>query len=114
MEEILREAYSHPAVKGIISFSGPAVAGFKDMPLTDMHFKNTPAGDVIDKLLSERKSGKLETATDRRGYSPEISLFDGEYYVTINDPTTNSSTSVSLKVTKDHTARQTLRVNIEV
>ena len=28
MEEILREAYSHPAVEGIIIFAGPEVIGF--------------------------------------------------------------------------------------
>ncbi|KAL0660263.1 hypothetical protein Bca4012_080848 [Brassica carinata] len=47
MEEILREAYSHPAVEGIIIFAGP------ELTLADKDFSNTETGDVIDKLLKE-------------------------------------------------------------
>ncbi|TXG64096.1 hypothetical protein EZV62_011090 [Acer yangbiense] len=114
-EEILREAYSHPAVKGIISFAGPEAAGFKVMPLTDKDFKNTAAGDVVDKLLGEWKSGDdlvVETsAAGNNGFS-EISLFHGDYNLTIKHPVTNSSTSISFKVTKD-LPRGTVYVQID-
>ncbi|ESQ50896.1 hypothetical protein EUTSA_v10023172mg [Eutrema salsugineum] len=42
MEDILREAYSHPAV-----------SGFSKLTLADNHFKNTEVGDLIDMLLKE-------------------------------------------------------------
>jgi hypothetical protein len=52
-EEILREAYSHPAVEGIIMFVGPTQAGFIKTQLADANFKNTPTGDVVVKLIGE-------------------------------------------------------------
>lgn len=52
-EEILREAYSHPAVEGIIMFVGPTQAGFIKTQLADANFKNTPIGDVVVKLIGE-------------------------------------------------------------
>ncbi|KAL4615232.1 hypothetical protein ACB092_07G108800 [Castanea dentata] len=53
LEDILREGCSHPVVKGIIMFAGPAAANFMEMPLADINFNNTSAGDVVDKLLRE-------------------------------------------------------------
>jgi len=32
-------------------FFGPAQVGFNGTTLTDETFKNTPAGDVVDKLI---------------------------------------------------------------
>ncbi|KAL5855316.1 hypothetical protein ACOSQ4_005118 [Xanthoceras sorbifolium] len=112
LEEILREAYSHPAVKGIISFAGPEAAGFNVMPLADKDFNSTAAGDVVDKLLHEWKSGALETAAGSNGFS-EISLFYGDYNITIKHPVTNSSTSISFKVTEE-LPRETIHVQINV
>lgn len=100
MEEVLREAYSHPAVEGIITFAGPESAGFKEMPLVDKDFRNTPAGDVVDKLLAEWKCETLETISYSEG-SFEISLFHGDYDVTAQHPVSNFSTSINFKVTKD-------------
>lgn len=100
LEEVLREGYSHPAVQGIVMFAGPELAGFKDMPLADMDLKNTPAGDVVDKLLGEWKTGTLKTTADDRGFI-DVSLFHGDYDVTVKHPVTNSSTTLSFTVTKD-------------
>ncbi|KAJ0009966.1 hypothetical protein Pint_33673 [Pistacia integerrima] len=100
LEEVLREAYSYPAVEGIITFAGPESAGFKEMPLVDIDFRNTLAGDVVDKLLAEWKCETLETISDSGG-SFEISLFHGDYNVTVQHPVSNSSTSIHFKVTKD-------------
>ncbi|KAG4982820.1 hypothetical protein JHK87_027569 [Glycine soja] len=53
LEEILREAYSHPVVEGIIMFFGPAQVCFNCMTLAYETFINTPAGDVVDNLIQE-------------------------------------------------------------
>ncbi|XP_057721570.1 endo-1,4-beta-xylanase 5-like [Arachis stenosperma] len=53
LEEILREGYSHPSVEGIIIFARAVIAGFKDMALTYENFHNTPADDVVDKLIKK-------------------------------------------------------------
>ncbi|CAB4321022.1 unnamed protein product [Prunus armeniaca] len=51
--EILRVGFYHPAVEEIIMFVGPLAAGFNVTTLADKNLKNTPAGDVVDKLLDE-------------------------------------------------------------
>ncbi|KAG5153000.1 hypothetical protein JHK84_029472 [Glycine max] len=78
LEEILREAYSHPAVEGIIMFSGPAQAGFNATTLADETFKNTPAGDVVDKLIQEWGTRPNIATADNRGIV-DISLHHGDY-----------------------------------
>ena len=110
-EEVLREGYSHPAVKGIVTFAGPATAGFNDTTLVDENFKNTPAGNVVDKLLTEWKSGPQEAKADSRGFI-DISLFHGEYDVTITHPTTKSSKTMSLSVRNDF-PQETMYVKIQ-
>ncbi|XP_016650434.1 PREDICTED: LOW QUALITY PROTEIN: endo-1,4-beta-xylanase F1-like [Prunus mume] len=77
LEEIPREGFSHPAVEGIIMFVDPLAAGFNVTTLADKNFKNTPAGDVVDKLLDEWKFGTQETTTDDEGFT-NISLFHGD------------------------------------
>lgn len=100
MEEILREGYSHPAVQGIVMFAGPELAGFKNMPLADINFNNTPAGDVVDKLLGEWESEILEIKADDRGFVDAL-LSHGDYSVTVQHPEANSSTTLSFRMTKD-------------
>ncbi|KAI4295770.1 hypothetical protein L6164_035780 [Bauhinia variegata] len=100
LEEILREAYSHPAVHGIITFSGPAMAGFNETTLVDENFLNTPAGEVVDKLIDEWKFKPQEAKVDNKGYV-DVLLFHGDYDVTVMHPVTNSSKTVSLSVSKD-------------
>lgn len=80
------------------------------MLLVDNDFKNTPSGDVVDKLLAEWKSSTLEINASSTGFS-EISLFHGDYRVTVKNPVTNSITSVNFKVTNDH-PQETLQVQI--
>jgi len=100
LEEVLREAYSHPAVEGIIIFAGPLPAGFSATALTDMNFNSTPAGDVVDKLIKEWKSDDLKARTDEGGFFG-TSLLHGEYEITIINPITNSSSTSIFEVTKD-------------
>ncbi|KAJ6692387.1 GLYCOSYL HYDROLASE [Salix purpurea] len=110
LEQVLREGHSHPAVKGIIMFVGPANAGFNNTVLADKDFKNTPAGDVVDKLIDEWKFQTKEIKADGKG-SIEIPLFHGDYNITIKDPVSSSLTAFSYKMTKDVT-RDTVHLRI--
>ncbi|GMN37907.1 hypothetical protein TIFTF001_007199 [Ficus carica] len=100
LEKISREGYAHPAVKGIIMFAGPELAGFKETILADLNFKNTPVGDVVDKLIKEWNFRTLETRTDGKGII-DVSLFHGDYDVIVKHPVTNSSATLSLSVTNE-------------
>ncbi|OUZ99551.1 Glycoside hydrolase [Macleaya cordata] len=100
LEEILREGYSNPAVEGIIVWSGPGIDGCGTMCLTDYNYKNTPTGDVVDKLLKEWKSKTLEATTNGDGYL-ETSLFHGEYDLTVKHPMRNSSRFLRFEVAKE-------------
>ncbi|XP_011002036.1 PREDICTED: uncharacterized protein LOC105109135 isoform X1 [Populus euphratica] len=110
LEQVLREGYSHPAVKGIIMFVGPANAGFNSTVLADEDFKNTPAGDVVDKLIDEWKFQKTEIKADGKG-TIEIPLFHGDYNITVKDPVSSSLTAFSYKMTKD-VRRDTVHLRI--
>lgn len=112
LEEILREGYSHPAVKGIIMFAGPAIAGFNVTTLADKDFKSTPLGDVVDKLIAEWKSSAAEIKTDGNGLV-DVSLFHGDYDVIAKHPVTNSSTTRSIRVTEGTPQSSTFHVHFE-
>jgi GH35 family endo-1,4-beta-xylanase len=98
-EEILREAYSHPAVQGIIMFLGPTPSGFVYTPLADANFQNTPIGDVVDKLIKEWGSGPKTAIADSRGIV-DISLHHGDYDVTVTHPLTKYSKKLNVSVRK--------------
>ncbi|XVF44978.1 hypothetical protein PTKIN_Ptkin02bG0168100 [Pterospermum kingtungense] len=100
LEDILREAFSHPAVEGIIIFGGPKVSGFDVMTLADSEFAPTPIGEVVDKLINEWKSGTRQLRADSRGWSSEVSLFHGDYKAIIYHPVTRSSNTIFFEVTK--------------
>ncbi|KAL3730250.1 hypothetical protein ACJRO7_027283 [Eucalyptus globulus] len=104
LEEILREAFSHPAVEGIIMFAGPAYAGFNATAFTDKSFNNTPAGDIVDNLIEEWKSPDFEACTNDGGFF-STSLFHGEYEITITDAATNCSSTSIFEVTRDSSGR---------
>ena len=112
----MREAYSHPAVKGIIIFAGPEVSGFDKLTLADKYFNNTATGDVIDKLLKEwQQSSEIPKIfmTDSENDEEEVSLLHGHYNVNVSHPwMKNMSTSFSLEVTKEMGQRQVVRVVI--
>ncbi|CAA7025209.1 unnamed protein product [Microthlaspi erraticum] len=117
VEDILREAYSHPAVKGIIIFAGPEVSGFDKLTLADKDFNNTETGDVIDKLLNEwqQKSSEVRNIfmADDENEDGEVSLLHGHYNVSVSHPLMkNLSTSLSFEVTKEMGERQVVRVVI--
>jgi len=97
LEEVLREAYAHPAVQGIVIWSAWQPQGCYVMCLTDNNFKNLPQGDVVDRLIAEWRASPRAGATDAQGYF-EADLVHGEYKVTVSHPALNSSISRSVKV----------------
>lgn len=65
------------------------------MCLTDYNLQNLPAGDVVDKLLKEWQTEKIDGQTDEHG-SFTFSGFLGEYRVMVeyNNRTANSTFSL--------------------
>lgn len=53
LEEVLREAFSHPAVEGIVMWTAFEPAGCYRMCLTDANMVNLATGNVVDALLQE-------------------------------------------------------------
>ncbi|KAL0365173.1 UNVERIFIED_CONTAM: Endo-1,4-beta-xylanase 5-like [Sesamum angustifolium] len=106
LEEVMREAFSHPAVEGIIVWGGWKPTGCNQTCLTDKNydvlpkgcavmclidsnFKNLPAGDVVDKLINEWKTSNVTGVTDGDGVF-EHRVFLGEYSVTYSHPRISS------------------------
>ncbi|XP_013594464.1 PREDICTED: endo-1,4-beta-xylanase A [Brassica oleracea var. oleracea] len=126
MEEVLREAYSHPAVQGIILYAGPEMSGFNKLTLADNDFNNTKAGDLIDKLLQEWQQEPAEIPVEYHehndeeqsriiGFSPEVSLLHGHYTVTVTNPSMkNFSTTFSLEVTTESGQLQVVQLELDV
>ncbi|KAJ1397288.1 Glycoside hydrolase family 10 domain [Sesbania bispinosa] len=110
-EEVLREAYSHPAVKGIIMFAGPIRAGFTKTPLTYANLRNTPTGNVVDKLIHEWGTGPRKAIADSRGIV-DISLQHGDYDVTVTHPLTNFSKTMNLSVRRGFSQETIIRVKM--
>ncbi|XP_004496874.2 endo-1,4-beta-xylanase 5-like [Cicer arietinum] len=99
-EEVLREAYSHPAVKGIIMFAGPAQAGFLGTLLADQNFTITPTGQVVDNLIHEWGTGPTHTLISDTTGIVDISLNHGDYDVTVTHPVTQYIQNLNLSVNK--------------
>lgn len=97
LERVLREGFAHPGVSGIIIWAAISPNGACwQMCLTDKNFKNTPAGDVVDKLLKEWHTGKVTGKTDNNG-SFSFSGFLGDYRVRVEHPSKKfKTTTVSL------------------
>ena len=99
LEEILREAFSHDAVKAIIIWTGSSIDGCDVMCMTNEKLENTPVGDLIDRLMKEWRTGDVEIVADSNGRA-DVSVFNGDYEVTVIDPAINASTRASFKVDK--------------
>ncbi|XP_058068723.1 endo-1,4-beta-xylanase 5-like [Magnolia sinica] len=111
LDQILREAHAHPAVKGIIVWAAWHPQGCYRMCLTDNNFKNLPTGDVVDKLISEWKANKLVGTTDHDGFF-EVPLFHGEYDVMIRHPKTNFSMTKAMEVVPHNLQEEILHVKL--
>ena len=92
-------------------FSGPAQAGFNATTLADENFKNTPAGDVVDKLIQEWGTGPNIATADGTGMV-DISLHHGDYDVTVTHPLIHSPITMNLSVKKDF-SMETIRVKMD-
>ncbi|EAY88933.1 hypothetical protein OsI_10417 [Oryza sativa Indica Group] len=97
LEEILREAYAHPAVQGVILWAAWRPQGCYVMCLTDNDFNNLPQGDVVDRLITEWSTAPRAGTTDAEGFF-QAELAHGEYKVTVTHPSLNTSVSQSVKV----------------
>ncbi|KAJ4796310.1 hypothetical protein LUZ62_047556 [Rhynchospora pubera] len=96
LEEILREGYSHPAVKGIVMWASWSPKGCYRMCLTDNDFKNHPVGDLVDSLIKEWKThAEGTTASDG---SIQATLSSGDYEVKVNHPSSDAPTVHQIKV----------------
>ncbi|KAL6867458.1 hypothetical protein ACP4OV_015482 [Aristida adscensionis] len=96
LEQVLREAYSHPGVSGVMLWTALHQGGCYQMCLTDWGLNNLPAGDVVDRLLNEWRTLQAAGQTDAHGaYS--FSGYLGEYVVTVscNNRTTQATFSLS-------------------
>ncbi|XP_022725061.1 uncharacterized protein LOC111281644 [Durio zibethinus] len=85
LDQVLKEAHSHPKVDGIVMWAAWKPQGCYRMCLTDNNFKNLPTGNVVDNLLHQWSSKALAGSTDSDGFFEE-SLFHGEYEVKITHP----------------------------
>lgn len=97
LEQVLREGFSHPYVKGLMLWTALHPEGrCYQMCLTDNNFHNLPAGEIVDKLLEEWQTGKVEGVTDQLG-SFSFHGFLGEYTILVKygDRTSNLSFSLT-------------------
>uniref|UniRef100_A0ACD5TWM1 Uncharacterized protein n=1 Tax=Avena sativa TaxID=4498 RepID=A0ACD5TWM1_AVESA len=95
LEQVLREAYAHPAVSGVMLWTALHQSGCYQMCLTDWNLNNLPVGDVVDRLLQEWQTGQATGASDAHGaYS--FSGYLGEYVVTVNSGNTSTQSTFSL------------------
>lgn len=72
------------------------------MCLTDNQFKNLPAGDVVDKLIDEWKTQKLEGVTDMNGVF-QYQIVKGLYNMTVEHPKTGQIIKREVLVTSKNT-----------
>ena len=95
LEQVLREAYAHPAVSGVMLWTALHQSGCYQMCLTDWNLKNLPVGDVVDSLLQEWQTGQVAGPSDAHGaYS--FSGYLGEYVVNVNYGNTSAQSTFSL------------------
>ncbi|XP_058780927.1 endo-1,4-beta-xylanase 5-like [Vicia villosa] len=95
LEQVLREGFSHPSVNGIMLWTALHPYGCYQMCLTDNDLKNLPSGDIVDKLLQEWQTGRVEGVTKKHG-SHSFYGFLGEYKVSVEyeNRTINSTFSL--------------------
>nr|XP_016452880.1 PREDICTED: endo-1,4-beta-xylanase A-like [Nicotiana tabacum] len=99
LEEIMREAFAHPGVEGMIVWAPwKPGANCTGLCLTDDNFKNTRAGDVVDKLMAEWKTPELNGKTNSKGLYKYYG-FLGDYTVTLYDPYSLKQIIREIKIT---------------
>ncbi|KAK4476912.1 hypothetical protein RD792_016078, partial [Penstemon davidsonii] len=128
LEDVLREAYAHPAVEGIIVWGGWKPTGcnqtcltdrnFDVLPkgcapmcLTDNYFNNLPTGDVVDKLIREWKTTNVEGVTNKNG-TFETNVFQGGYSLTISHPKIPSVVQKKIRVINENAGALELSISL--
>ncbi|XP_055816124.1 endo-1,4-beta-xylanase 5-like isoform X1 [Solanum dulcamara] len=111
LEEIMREAFAHPAVKGMMIWIGWKPDRCNEMCLLNYKLENSPSGDVVDKLFAEWKTTNLTGVTDKEG-SFEVKVFHGDYDVTVYNPNTGANVTKEVQVYDDKS--ETLDVSISL
>ncbi|XP_059311261.1 endo-1,4-beta-xylanase 5-like isoform X2 [Lycium ferocissimum] len=109
LEEIMREAFAHPAVKGMMIWIGWTPDECNEMCLLNSKLQNSPSGEVVDKLLAEWKTTKLKGISGNSG-SFEVKLFHGDYDVTVYNPYTGANVTKEVQVYDDKS--ETMDVSI--
>ncbi|KAL8130414.1 hypothetical protein V2J09_019569 [Rumex salicifolius] len=82
LEIVLREGYSHPAVKGMMMWTALHPKGCYQMCLTDENIQNLPAGDTVDRLLGEWQTGTVKGVSGQLG-SFDFHGFLGDYVLVV-------------------------------
>ncbi|CAM9004081.1 unnamed protein product [Rhodiola kirilowii] len=113
LEQIINEAASHPAIKGIIIWAAWKPNGCYEMCLTDNSFNNLPTGDVVDKILHGMRHKGLVGATDQNGFF-ETSLYHGTYEVTITHKDAAVPSARRFQVSSNENMQLTETVQVEV
>ncbi|KAM3291421.1 endo-1,4-beta-xylanase 5-like [Capsicum chacoense] len=98
LDQIIKEVVSHPAVEGVLIWSGWKRNGCYRMCLTDNNFKNLPTGDVVDKARVTLSHEGLVGITNAEGYF-ETSLFHGDYKAIVAHPSVPKSFQYNFTVT---------------
>lgn len=105
----MREAFAHPAVKGMMIWIGWKPDRCNEMCLLNYELQNSPSGEVVDKLFAEWKTTNLTGVTDKEG-SFEVKVFHGDYEITVYNP--NSGANVTKRVQVYDDKSETLHVSI--
>ncbi|KAK4340036.1 hypothetical protein RND71_041498 [Anisodus tanguticus] len=109
LEEIMREAFAHPAVKGMMIWIGWKPDECNEMCLLNSKLQNSPSGEVVDKLLAEWKTTNVTGVSDNAG-AFEVKVFHGDYHVTVYNPNTGANVTKEVQVYDDKS--ETLDVSI--
>ncbi|KAA8545771.1 hypothetical protein F0562_020778 [Nyssa sinensis] len=114
LEQVLREAHAHPAIKGIVMWASWKPEGCYRVCLTDNNFKNLATVDVVDKLIREWSLGGSIGSTDAEGFFG-TKLFHGDYQVTVTHSGVNdSSLAQNLKVASTDESHQQTTLHVKI
>ncbi|MCD7449642.1 hypothetical protein HAX54_000872 [Datura stramonium] len=111
LEEIMREAFAHPAVKGMMIWIGWKPDRCNEMCLLNKKLQNSASGDVVDKLLAEWKTTNLRGVTDKEG-SFEVKVFHGDYDVTIYNPNNGANVTKEVQVYDDKSEKLDISITL--
>ncbi|XP_057808710.1 endo-1,4-beta-xylanase 5-like [Salvia miltiorrhiza] len=117
LEDVMREAFAHPAMEGMIIFGGWKEAACRDecisivdstnvpkgcsqMCLIDNNFKNQPIGDMVDNLIFNEWKSNITALTDKDGRFSD-KLFHGAYDLTCSHPSLPNPVIKSFNLTKE-------------